>query len=372
MKNVNSQFILAKLAQERVVIGAILITIILLATGSPVSESDGPADSNFSLPDEFGRMIDLDLGSSVSAGALRLLMLVFLTLAVSGITLNIQGLAGRNLRYFPTYAPPEVRWGLWPVLKIVVYFICIIMVFQRLESVCFSIFGIFRTGITQHLIIGNAFVQFSLMIFLVICFLTKYRYPKQLSAANFAAVLSPGSIPIDTAQEKRATPMALLGISAKWWGTSFRQALRGYILFFPVLIVLVLISQVGTKFFGLPFQSHPLVQPLLETGNNSLIWPLFAIGIFLGPLAEELFFRGLLFPALKSNVSVFWAVSISAALFATLHLNWAGWLPIFGLGILLAYSYEKTGSLLVPIFIHVIHNSLFLTFTVLMFWLRTA
>jgi membrane protease YdiL (CAAX protease family) len=372
VKNLNTQSILEKLAEERVVIAAILITIILLITASSVSKGDGPVDSDYLVQTEFSQMMELDLGSSISAAVFRLLMLVFLTLAVSGIALNIQGLAGRNLRYFPAYTPPEVRWGLWPVLKIVIYFICIVLLSQRLESVCFSIFGIFRTRISHQLIIGNAFWQFSLMIFLVICFLTKYRYSKQFSPAKSAAVLSPGSIIIDTPPEKRITPMELLGISLKWWGISFRQALRGYILFFPVLIVLILISQVGTKLFGLPFQPHPLVQPLLETGNNSLIWPLFAIGILLGPLAEELFFRGLLFPALKSKVSVFWAVSISAALFATLHLNWAGWLPIFGLGILLAYSYEKTGSLLVPIFIHVIHNSLFLTFTALMFWLRTG
>jgi len=367
MRNVNSQSILEKFAEERVVIVALLITIILLITASPVSKEARPDESNFSLQAELVQIIDLDLGSSFAAAAFRLLMLVFLTLTVSGITLNIQGLAGRHLRYFPTYAPPEVRWGLWPVLKIVVYFICIILIFQRLEAVCFSIFRIFQTEATQHLIIGNAFVQFSLMIFLVFCFLTKYRYSRQLYPVNSAAVLSPGSIIIDTQPEKRMTPMELIGISLKWWGISFRQALRGYILFFPVLIILVVISQFGIKLLGLPFQPHPLVQPLLETGDNSLIWPLFAIGIFLGPLAEELFFRGLLFPSLKRNLSVFWAVIISAALFATLHLNWAGWLPIFGLGILLAYSYEKTGSLLVPIFIHIIHNSLFLTFTVLIF-----
>ena len=164
--------------------------------------------------------------------------------------------------------------------------------------------------------------------------------------------------------------MELLGISLEGWGISFRQALRGYILFFPALIVLLVLSLLGTKIIGLPFQPHPLVQPLLETGESSLLWPLFAIGILVGPLAEEFFFRGLFFPGLKSKMSVFPAIIITAALFATLHLNWAGWLPIFGLGILLAYSYEKTGSLLVPIFIHVIHNGLFLTFTVLAYELR--
>jgi len=56
-------------------------------------------------------MMQLELGSSAPAAFFRGLMLIFLTLAVSGIVLNIHGFAGRNLRYFQPAAPPEVRWG---------------------------------------------------------------------------------------------------------------------------------------------------------------------------------------------------------------------------------------------------------------------
>ena len=349
------------------VIGAILLSIILLVTSGTSPEQAGSHESDFPVGTEFSRMIQLDLNSSVPATLFRLLMLIFLTLAVSGIVLNIQGFAGRNLRYFSSSDPPQARWGIWPVGKIAVYFFCIMLIFQRLESVFFSLFGFFRTGIYYQLILGNAFFQYALLIFLVICFLMKYRYSRRFSSGDAAAVLSPGSLLVDPPREKRRPTMELTGISLEGWVICLRRALRGYILFFPALIVLTVISLLGTKIFGLPFQPHPLVQPLLEAGESSLLWPLFAVGVLLGPLAEELYFRGLFFPALKSKTTVFRAVIISAALFATLHLNWAGWLPIFGLGILLAYSYEKTGSLLVPIFIHVIHNGLFLTFTVLVF-----
>ena len=372
MKSVTTQIILDKLLEERLVVGAIILSIILLITSGTALEQAGTQESDFPVQEEFNQMMQLELGSSAPAAFFRGLMLIFLTLAVSGIVLNIQVFAGRNLRYFHPAAPPEVRWGIWPVLKIAAYFFCLLLIFQRLESVFFSIFGFFRTGIYYQLIIGNAFFQFFLMIFLVICFLTKYRYSKQFSPPGAVKVLSPGSIVVDTPREMQSSPMELLGISLEGWGVSLRQALRGYILFFPSLIVLMVLSLLATKIIGLPYQPHQLVQPLLEAGESSLLWPLFGLAILIGPLAEELFFRGLFFPALKSKVSVFAAVIISAALFATLHLNWAGWLPIFGLGILLAYSYQKTGDLLVPIFIHVIHNSLFLTFTVLLFQLRSA
>ncbi|HDL64115.1 MAG TPA: CPBP family intramembrane metalloprotease [Proteobacteria bacterium] len=370
MKSVTTHFILDKLLEERLVVGAILLSIIILITSGATPEQAGSQESVFPVQEEFNQMMQLELGSSVSAALFRGLMLIFLTLAVSGIVLNIQGVAGRNLRYFHPADPPEVRWGIWPVLKIAAYFFCIVLILQRLESVFFSIFGIFQAGIYYQLMISNASFQFLLMIFLVICFLTKYRYSKQFSPPGAVSILSPGSIVVDTPREKQSSPMELMGISPAGWGISLRQALRGYILFFPSLIVLMVISLLATKIIGLPYQPHPLVQPLLEAGESSLLWPLFAVAILIGPLAEELFFRGLFFPALKSKMSVSAAVISSAALFATLHLNWAGWLPIFGLGILLAYSYQKTGDLLVPIFIHAIHNSLFLTFTVLLFEIK--
>ncbi|MEA1926624.1 MAG: CPBP family intramembrane glutamic endopeptidase, partial [Candidatus Auribacterota bacterium] len=203
----------------------------------------------------------------------------------------------------------------------------------------------------------------------VIGFISRYRYAGRVSAAETVTILSPGSTIIDSFRKKRKTLPELLGISLQGWSGRLRQALRGYILFFPILLVLIIISLVGIDILGIPYQPHPLVQPLLEAGDNSLLWALFAVGILLGPPAEELFFRGVLFPALKGRLNVSWSVIISALLFASLHQNWAGFLPIFGLGILLAYSYQKTGSLLVPIFIHVIHNGLFLTFTVLVFQL---
>lgn len=372
MRAQRANLTLEKIAREWVVIGAILLSIVLLLTSSPVPEKDIVDEYAFPVGTELSQVINLEQAPSMPAALLRLLAIVFLTLAVSGIVKNIQGIAERKWRIFTPAISPEAEWGVWPVVKLAVYFICILLIFQRLETVFFGLFGFYRIKVYFLLILGNAFFQFALMIFLVIVFLAKVRGAGVIPPGRGTALLSTGGPPPDSLREGGPPPAAMLGISFERWGRSFRQALRGYIFFFPMLIILIVGSMEVTKMLGLPFQPHPLIQPVLETGNPAIIWPLFAIGILLGPLAEELFFRGLLFPALKRRLSVFWSVIITAALFSSLHLNWAGWLPIFGLGILLAYSYERTGSLLVPIFIHVIHNGLFLTFTVLLFQLRSA
>jgi membrane protease YdiL (CAAX protease family) len=75
-----------------------------------------------------------------------------------------------------------------------------------------------------------------------------------------------------------------------------------------------------------------------------------------GPIIEEIFFRGFFYSAVKKYIGVFWATLITAAMFAGLHAHLVGFMPIFALGILLAYLYEKTGTLVSSITVHVIHN----------------
>jgi uncharacterized protein len=82
-----------------------------------------------------------------------------------------------------------------------------------------------------------------------------------------------------------------------------------------------------------------------------------AIVIF-APIAEELFFRGIVFNAWLREAGLVWAYVGSAALFAAIHLSLASLLPIFLLGLALAWVYRRTGSLLAPIVMHATVNGI--------------
>jgi membrane protease YdiL (CAAX protease family) len=78
------------------------------------------------------------------------------------------------------------------------------------------------------------------------------------------------------------------------------------------------------------------------------------------PLAEELVFRGVLYPALRARLAAAWAVLVSAALFALMHLVWSWtlflpWTQFLG-GIIFAVLYERTRSILWPVVFHVSGN----------------
>ena len=101
---------------------------------------------------------------------------------------------------------------------------------------------------------------------------------------------------------------------------------------------------------------QPVVGLFLEEKNMQLLMYTSIFAAIAGPVIEELFFRGFMYNAMKKYAGVFWAMTITASLFAGLHAHMVGFMPILALGILLAYLYEKTGSLVSSVTVHVIHN----------------
>lgn len=83
----------------------------------------------------------------------------------------------------------------------------------------------------------------------------------------------------------------------------------------------------------------------------------------IGPIFEELLFRGAITKALLQQYNPRKAILLSAFLFGVIHINPAQILPAFLIGILLAWIYYKTASLVPCILIHILNNSLSLYLT---------
>lgn len=86
-----------------------------------------------------------------------------------------------------------------------------------------------------------------------------------------------------------------------------------------------------------------------------------AAAVIMAPLAEELLFRGLLHRGLRRRLSLAPATVISSVLFSIVHVDVAVSQPLALVGLalvgaLMAVAYERTGSLIVPILIHAVHN----------------
>ena len=89
--------------------------------------------------------------------------------------------------------------------------------------------------------------------------------------------------------------------------------------------------------------------------------PTFAIIGLLAPFAEEVFFRGFLLAALVSVIGGLRGALTSSAIFSVAHLNVGTLVPIFVMGMLLAWLYLRTGSIWPPFVAHAAQNLIALT-----------
>ena len=117
---------------------------------------------------------------------------------------------------------------------------------------------------------------------------------------------------------------------------------------FMVLLGAVLLKMAGIS-------ARNLIAADLPTSLPSLL-AFLVVGGIISPVAEEIFFRGLVFGYLR-RWGAWAAIGISTALFVMAHASLQGvpFPQIVG-GVLFALAYEKEKNLLVPITIHVLGN----------------
>lgn len=111
------------------------------------------------------------------------------------------------------------------------------------------------------------------------------------------------------------------------------------------------------EFCGLKYSEQLALIALRNSGTPAQLITMGAVTILLAPLAEELLFRGILYPAVKQlgyPRVAFWG---TAAVFGAIHLSLAIFIPLTILALLLNWLYEKTDNLLAPIAAHVTFNA---------------
>jgi membrane protease YdiL (CAAX protease family)/uncharacterized RDD family membrane protein YckC len=97
----------------------------------------------------------------------------------------------------------------------------------------------------------------------------------------------------------------------------------------------------------------------LDAGVLAAI-PVVALIVVLAPIAEEIFFRGMLFGGLRRRLTTVPAAAISAVVFGALHATTgiSAVPPLIIFGFMLALLYERTGSLVPGMVAHALNNAL--------------
>lgn len=164
---------------------------------------------------------------------------------------------------------------------------------------------------------------------------------------------------------------AAFGLPARRPSATIREALRGYLAAFPWLFLLLFLVVEAARRLGWTPPVEPIQELIFGERRAGVLALTVLLACVVGPVAEELFFRGVLYAAVRQRTSRLMATLASGAAFALVHMNPVGFLPIMALGCLLAYLYERTGSLLAPLTVHIVHNTVLMSFALVLRQLLT-
>ena len=258
--------------------------------------------------------------------------LAFLLILFTGLGLDLYFL-GRKLRGLPVWEgpgpPATVGWGVKEVcqLFIFLFFLEALIIFLEMITATFVDMKHWNRDV---LLMANSLIRNAGAALLVIVWV-KRRF---------------------------GSPLEAVGLTAKnFWG-NVKTGVIGYLAVIPLFFGVLLAMSFVTRLVSYEPEPQTVVQIYLKSSSDKhlLFFTLFVA--LIGPVIEEIFFRGFTYTAFRKRWGPRWAALGSAAVFALLHLNLIAFIPIFILGVFLATLYEKTGSLVPSMTVHMTHNFL--------------
>lgn len=155
--------------------------------------------------------------------------------------------------------------------------------------------------------------------------------------------------------------LAGFGLRPRRWPRDVVYAVGGWLFQFPLCFVLLKLSESALRWWQhvdtLPL--HPVLIALDDPVTPQWVRTCAVVGaVAIAPIAEELFFRGIVQTQVAGFVRSRWiAVLLTGAVFGLMHMGQPqAVVPLAALGVILGYVYERTGSLAAPVLLHALFN----------------
>ncbi|MBG82541.1 MAG: CPBP family intramembrane metalloprotease [SAR202 cluster bacterium] len=283
---------------------------------------------------------------------------------------------------------PKVKWGSTDVIFASIVTILISISIAAIDGAMGSDYGL-GTSISSHsgYIIGILSAGIALILFKVfrspawpvfIAFVTglgivaiSYMFSTESSDGSLQFIGLPIGIIVATAISlmfaatgftlsviKFREPINTLGLIRTHGARPYAYAALIWILALSMLILWIQIVVSLDVGFLIPPDT---AQQVLDEAAGNIVTTVILVGI-IGPIAEEIFFRGYVLPGLINRFGIVGALVISSLIFGFFHIEPGAIVPTFVLGLALGWVYLKTGSIWPAVFAHGLHN----TFAVLL------
>jgi membrane protease YdiL (CAAX protease family) len=148
------------------------------------------------------------------------------------------------------------------------------------------------------------------------------------------------------------------GLRSSSWAKAAGIGLGIGILVLPFIWFLQWFSETAMEWMKLTPEAQPIVEALQK--STWTVPEKIALGILtvlLVPVAEEILFRGILYPTIKQLGYPRCALWGTSVLFGIMHFNMPTLVPLIVLALVLVFLYEWTDNLLAPIATHSVFNA---------------
>lgn len=147
-----------------------------------------------------------------------------------------------------------------------------------------------------------------------------------------------------------------------WNRSGFGSALgRGVLYLVAAYPLLMLVQAMVLGAAGGDIRPQEVVEFLIAAESPRDRIAVLVMAVAVAPVAEEIIFRGFLYPVGKRYAGPFVSAAGTGLLFALLHGHMASIPALFALALCLVLAYEKSGSLLVPMVMHAVFNAVSVT-----------
>lgn len=180
-------------------------------------------------------------------------------------------------------------------------------------------------------------------------------HPDQvLPSASFFLLLLVGIVAF--LRYRRIDLSRLFGLDRMRTARAFAIALGLIIAAFPLVVAAGYATQLWMPGTAREQEMVTLFRDVVRRADHATVAQILVAGLIVAPVAEEFLFRGYFYPVFKRYLGPVAATLLTAGLFAAFHLNLASLLSLFVLALCFTVAYEASGSLAVPIGMHMLFN----------------
>ena len=184
--------------------------------------------------------------------------------------------------------------------------------------------------------------------------------PRMAIAAQLVTQVITLLVTLFVARRAMRGDWATWGLRRRGIGRNAAWAVAGYLACWPAVWGLAMLTQRAVRYFApdAPLPEHTAVEFLRSPETTRIEAGLVVLGAaLLAPVMEELLFRGVLLNAAANAARSTWAgILISALMFGLIHAELHHVPALMLFGAVLGYAYVRSGSLWLPVLMHVVFN----------------